>query len=288
MVMIDDATGLTHARFFEAETTHAAMTVFGAWASLHGLPRSLYPDRHSIHRRNDRQADEIEHRTGQRPPTRFGEAMAELGVELIWAGSPQAKGRVERANATHQDRLVKLLKLAGITTIEAANAYLASDYLPSHNARFTAAPAEATDAHRPAPSDAELDAALCLSRERRSVDKTGCVSWRGRWFELEGADATPRRHRQVQVREHLDGRVELLDVAGRVLQSRELDAPPVKAPAPKPPLTERVAAHAEPYKPPANHPWRAAPAVTGSASARCARLRCTGHRDPPKGTVLLG
>jgi len=116
----DDATSWTEARFFEAETTEAAMTVFRGWAMKFGLPVALYPDRHSIHRRNDKQSDEIEHRTGKRPPTRFGEAMAELGVNLIWAGSPQAKGRVERANGTHQDRLVKPLALEGITDIAAA------------------------------------------------------------------------------------------------------------------------------------------------------------------------
>ena len=127
MVMIDDATGWTEARFFEAETTEASMTIFRRWAVEHGLPRALYPDRHSIYRRNDKEADEIAHRTGERPMTRFGEAMKELGVELICAHSPQAKGRVERANATFQDRLVKLLALEGITDIDAANAYLRAD-----------------------------------------------------------------------------------------------------------------------------------------------------------------
>jgi len=149
MVMIDDATGWTDAAFFEAETTEASMRMLHAWSSKFGLPRALYPDRHSIYRRNDKRADEIEHRTGRRPPTRFGEAMAELGVELICARSPQAKGRVERANATFQDRLVKLLALEGITDIAAANAYLQQTYLPSHNAKFAVAPARPADVHRP-------------------------------------------------------------------------------------------------------------------------------------------
>jgi hypothetical protein len=305
MVMVDDATGHVEAQFFEGETTSASMTILRAWALAYGLPRALYPDRHSIYRRNDREADEIEHRTGKRPLTRFGEAMEELGVELICAHSPQAKGRVERMNGTLQDRLVKLLKLEGIRDIDAANAYLRRTFLPMHNARFAVEPTEDRDAHRPAPSAEVLDAALCPVRERRVVDQTGQVSWRGRCFELIGADATPRRRRQVVVRQRLDGRVELLDVTeGRVLASREQiggGKPSTLAGAPatgtgkhagpyKPPLAERVATHAAPRKPAANHPWRKSPAVASSAAARCARLRDASHRDPHhlKGTVLLG
>lgn len=269
MVLIDDATGWTWARFFDAETIRAAMTVLGEWAERHGLPRSLYPDRHSIYRRSDRLADEIAHRTGKRPLTRFGEAMEELGVELICAHSPQAKGRVERANGTLQDRLVKLLQLEGIRTIEAANAYLAQTFLPDHNTRFAVAPAEAADVHRPAPSEAELSAALCPVRERRVVDKSGCVSWRGRCFVLSGSDATPRRRREVWVRQHLDGRVELADVTtDRVLEARErVERPKAERPG-QPSLAERVAGHTGPRKPAADHPWRRSFAGPGCAAAR--------------------
>jgi transposase len=295
MVMIDDATGRIEARFFEAETTVAAMTIFRRWALAHGLPRAVYPDRHSIHRRNDKAADEVEHRTGKRPLTRFGQAMAELGVELICARSPQAKGRVERVNGTLQDRLVKLLRLEGITTIDAANAYLQQTYLAEHNGRFAVEPAGADDAHRPigcgGPTPQELDAALCPARQRRAVDPGGCVSWQGRCFELVGPDATPRRRRQVEVRQRLDGTVVLHDVTdGRVLQSREQEERPPRPEPQKPPPAERVAAHATPYKPPASHPWRTSPAVAGSVPGRgCAPpLHCAGHRDPPKGTLLLG
>lgn len=220
MVMTDDATSWTWARFFEAETTAAAMATFRGWVERHGLPEALYPDRHSIHRRNDKAADEIEHRTGVRPPTRFGEAMAELGVELIWAHSPQAKGRVERMNGTLQDRLVKLLDLEGITAIEAANAYLEQTFLPAHNRRFTVDAADAADAHRSAPPPEALAAALCPKKEGRAVGNDGCVSWRGRCFQLLGPDNRPRRLKRVEVRQHLDGRIELT-AAGRVLRHEE-------------------------------------------------------------------
>jgi len=293
MVMIDDATGWTEAQFFEAETTEAAMRIFHAWALEHGLPRALYPDRHSIHRRNDKQADEIEHRTGKRPLTRFGEAMEELGVELICAHSPQAKGRVERMNGTLQDRLVKLLALEGITTIDAGNDYLRRSFLPMLNGRFAVEPTDDQDAHRPVPWREALDAALCPVRERRVVDHTGWVYWQGRCFELVGPEAdggrSPRR-RQVEVRQRLDGRVEILDVTeGRVLTSRERSGRPA-AQAVRPSLVERVAEHAPAYKPPSSHPWRKSSAVSGSATARCARLRGAAHRAPtqPKGTFLPG
>jgi molybdenum-dependent DNA-binding transcriptional regulator ModE len=289
MVMVDDATGWTEARFFEAETTAASMTLFGHWVERHGLPRALYPDRHSIYRRSDKSADEIAHRTGKRPPTRFGEAMDELAVELICAHSPQAKGRVERMNATLQDRLVKLMKLEGITTIHAANVYLEHKFLPAHNARFAVDPACVDDAHRPAPEAEALDAALCPARDRRVVDKTGCVSWRGRCFELIGPDAAPRRRRRVLVREHLDGRVRLLDVTDRrVLASRQrASRPPAAAPV-KPPLSDRVAAHAPPHKPSADHPWRQAPRVSVDVPARSARLHADADPRSHKGTLLLG
>jgi len=291
MVMIDDATGLTEAQFFEAETTEASMAIFRAWALKHGLPRALYPDRHSIYRRNDKRADEIAHRTGKRPLTRFGEAMEELGVALICAHSPQAKGRVERANSTFQDRLVKLLALEGIADFDAANAYLQQTYLPAHNARFAVEPAEAADMHRPAEA-AELDAALCPARDRRVVDPScggGCVSWRGRCFELTGADAAPRRRRELMVRQRLDGRVELTTLDHRrVLASRERSTPPKPRPTPRPPLAERVAGHGGPKKPAKDHPWRASFLAADSVAARCARLHSVSGQEPEKGTLLRG
>ena len=254
----------------------------------HGLPAALYPDRHSIHRRNDKAADEIEHRTGVRPPTRFGQAMAELGVELICAHSPQAKGRVERMNpgAPGQDRLVKLLKLEGITTIDAANAYLDQTFLAEHNARFAVEPADTVDAHRPPPAPEALDATLCPIKEPRALGRDGCVCWRGRRFQLSGPDATAYRHKRVEVRQHLDGRIELL-AAGRLLRYVERAERPPRPEPIKPPLARRLAAHVGPVKPSPTHPWRSSPAVAGSATARCARLRYASHRNPTQGTVLL-
>jgi len=284
MVIIDDATNLIEARFFPAETTHAAMTVLRQWALRYGLPRTVYPDRHSIYRRNDKQADEIAHRTGKRPPTRFGQAMESLGIKLTCAQSPQAKGRVERVNATLQDRLVKLQRLEGITDITSANAFLDQKYLAEHNERFAVSAADSADAHGQILSAQELDVVLCPVLERRVVDASGCVSWQGRIFELTGRDATPRRRREVLVRERLDGLLELVSLDGAtVLSSRGLSERRVCRPEVIRTLADRVAEHTGPHKPGTGHPWRTAPAVGGCVTARCAHLHYAAHSGPTKG-----
>ena len=135
MVMIDDATNLVVARFFEEETTEASYGVFEAWVEAHGLPGSLYVDRDSIYR-CERLPSVEEQIAGQEPQTQFGRVMVALGVELILAHSPQAKGRVERCNGLLQDRLVKELRLAEIDDLESANEFLATRFLPKLNARF--------------------------------------------------------------------------------------------------------------------------------------------------------
>ena len=258
MVMIDDATGLTEARFFEGETTHAAMTMLRRWTLRHGLPLELYPDRHGIYRVNTAAADEQEARTGKRPATQLGRALAELGARLTCAKSPQAKGRVERMNQTLQDRLVKALRLAGISDLEAANAYLEAAFLPDLNGRFAVEPACAADAHRTV-GQAELDAALCV-KARRVAGRDQCVSWQGQALQLLAGPGRPSlAGKAVEVRVSLEGAVGVW-WQGRAVGHRVLERRP-RPEAAQASLSERVAGHAPPGKPPANHPWRAA-AVT--------------------------
>ena len=296
MVMVDDATGRTWAQFYDAETLRSAMSIFRGWAERYGLPHELYPDRHSIHRRNDKEADEICHRTGKRPLTRFGQAMEELGVAITCAHSPQAKGRVERMNGTLQDRLVKLLALEKITTIDAANAYLEQTYLPQHNAQFAVKPEAAQDAHRPAPLAEALSSALCL-KEQRAVGRDHCVQYHGRWFQIEAGAALPRRRPKVEVREHLDGRVELW-AKDQQLPSKELPQRPERVQT-QPDLAARVSEHQPPFKPSEKHPWRQGPSTTSEAEAtgggalrsgrtRYARPTCATAPTTGKGTFLLG
>lgn len=140
VLTIDDATSAVGSGLFcEAETSEAYFRLFHQHFAEHGVPKALYTDRHSIFRTADRAKND--------EPTQVGRALAELEVELICANSPQAKGRVERANRTFQDRLVKELRLRGISTMEAANAYL-PEFIAAHNARFAQAPASPENAHR--------------------------------------------------------------------------------------------------------------------------------------------
>jgi len=152
------------------------------------------------------------------------------------------------------------------------NAYLEQTYLAEHNAKFAMQAEESADRHRSVEAF-ELDAALCPSRDRRVVDKSGCVSWRGRRLALTGVDASPRRRREVLVRERLDGQVELTTLDGRaVLSSREV-VEPAKAPATQTPaeqpasLVERGAGQGGPKKPAKDHPWRSPFVGAGSAAA---------------------
>src|SRR5664280_321116 len=132
MVMVDDATNRMRARFFAEETTHASYDVLAGWARKHGLPASLYVDRDSIYRCEGVESI-AEQLAGKQPQPQFGRAMEQLGIELILANSPQAKGRVERMNGTLQDRLVKELRLAGINDMESANKYLRQKFLSDLN-----------------------------------------------------------------------------------------------------------------------------------------------------------
>jgi len=138
MVMIDDATGRVTARFYERETLDASFDVFGRYVKARrGLPRALYVDKAGIYRAE-----------AGCPPTQFGRAMAELGVELILANSPQAKGRVERMNGTLQDRLVKELRLRGVRDMAGANAVLDGPFLKQFNKRFAVKATRKADVHR--------------------------------------------------------------------------------------------------------------------------------------------
>jgi hypothetical protein len=167
-----------------------------------------------------------------------------MGVELIHAHSPQAKGRVERLFKTLQDRLVKDLRLAGIATIDTANRFLET-WLPGYNRRFTLPPAEAADLHRPSPAARELDRILCL-KTRRVVRRDWTVAHHGHLYQLE----TNVRATQIMVEERLDGTIEFTH-HGRPLGYHAITTRSVTVTA-RPPL-----AMARPsVKPKPTHPWR--------------------------------
>lgn len=255
MVLIDDATNRTFARFFEEETTMAAMTVFREYVRRQGLPRALYVDRDSIYE-TTRDSTVDEALSAQSPLTQFGRAMVELQVELILAHSPQAKGRVERRHGVLQDRLVKAMRLKEISSLESANAYLEQEFLAELNSRFTVEAASPADVHRRVPREVRLDQVLSF-QEQRVVQNDWTVSWRNRYFQLSEQHRSLRLpKRKITVLEQLDGTIELL-YQGDQLSWEELKARPARKVAPSNPKPKTGATATRPaYKPAADHPWR--------------------------------
>jgi molybdenum-dependent DNA-binding transcriptional regulator ModE len=256
MVMVDDATNRTVARFFEEETTRASYDTFEPWVQHYGLPQSVYADRDSIYR-CEGIPTVAQQLAGQEPQTQFGRAMAQLGVELILAWSPQAKGRVERRNGLLQDRLVKEMRLRGIAEAAAGNRFLDEEFLPELNRRFTVVPTSSADVHRPVPRD--LDEILSWE-EPRVVQRDWTVGWNRRWYQITRAEARRRLvGRTITVRGLRDGREQLIS-DGQKLRYRVLPTRPERAkPAPVrlPPQT------APPSRPAKNHPWRRFGSATG-------------------------
>jgi len=207
MVMVDDATGTTLARFFEAETTHGALSLLGDWILAYGIPQALYTDRHSIYRA-EREPTREEKRAGVPALTDFGRSCLRLNVEHIHANSPQAKGRVERKNGVLQDRLVKEMRLRGISTIEAGNAFLA-EYLPRFNERFAKPPADPDNRHRQAPAREVLEDLLGWE-VTRALARDYTVTWGNQAFQIERQRDLPCPGSRVTLRRRLDGTVRIL------------------------------------------------------------------------------
>jgi predicted transcriptional regulator len=206
LVFIDDATGrLTGLRFAPAETTHDYLCLLREHVTSHGLPLALYSDRHGVFRVN---AKDIETGDGK---TVFNRVTDRLAIEQICATTPQAKGRVERVNKTLQDRLVKEMRLAGISDIAAAQAFLA-DYIKGFNAQFACEPRDLSDAHRAwTAGTAALDAALAEHQERR-LSKALTFSTDGTLYCVNTGPTAgiALRGSKVVVRHYLDGRMDVL------------------------------------------------------------------------------
>jgi molybdenum-dependent DNA-binding transcriptional regulator ModE len=247
MVMVDDATNRTGARFSEEETTRASYEVFDVWVRKNGVPGSLYVDRDSIYR-CERVATVAEQIAGQEPRTQFGRAMEQLGVEVIMAHSPQAKGRVERRNGLLQDRLVKELRLEGISDLATANEFLDKTFLPALNKQFTLAARSSVDAHR----QGSWNLREVLSwEETRVVGKDWTVAWEGRWFQIDAEhERLSLAGRKVMVRQLRCGTVQLL-YDGVKLRWKELPARPLRVAAPP-----RRMGRIKLVKPGRDHPWR--------------------------------
>jgi transposase len=267
IVFIDDASGrLVQLAFAPSETTAVYMRVLRRHLEQYGRPAALYSDRHSIFR-----ISQVEPANGA-TTTQFGRALAELEIEAIHARTPQAKGRVERANQTLQDRLVKELRLRGINDLAGANAYLPA-FMADFNSRFAVAPSSAEDAHRPLLHRArELDL-LLAEQEERTLSKNLIVQYHNVAYQLQHPGPGYRlRGAKVTVCALADGEVVLLR------EGRELPYTTYRKGERPPPvedektLNERVDAALEKQqrqraKPAPDHPWRQAGAMAAARTA---------------------
>lgn len=256
LVMVDDATSrLMHLSFVEAETTFNYFAAVRAYISRHGKPRAFYSDKFSVFRVN------IPNALSGTGLTQFGRAMKELSIELICAHSPQAKGRVERANQTLQDRLVKELRLRAISSIEEANAYL-PEFGADFNARFAVSPRSPEDAHRPLAAAEDLDRILALC-ERRTLSKNLTLSYDNVIYQITTKRAAyTMRGAHVEVRETGGGEISI-EYKGTALaysvfseqerrQARVTPAKLIDAALSRPARTGKR----KTYHPPMTHPWK--------------------------------
>jgi transposase len=203
----DDATGEVWAEFRESESCWAYLSLMRAIFLSAGVPLSLYSDRHTIFH-SPREPSIVEQLANQRPLTQFGRAMEELGVSIIKAYSPQAKGRIERQWGVFQDRLVVELRLSGARTLAEANRVLAG-FLPGYNRRFSVAPREQAAVWRKSPPAHQLDRILCL-KESRVVGRDHVVSFDGLTLQLTSERKYFSLERQrVEVLQLRDGSVEV-------------------------------------------------------------------------------
>ena len=250
MNLVDDATGVAQCLFSEEETTWSAADLLERWVRFYGVPQALYTDWSTVYLRKQTERERME---GEEPQTQFGGMCAKLEIKVIGAGSPQAKGRVERANGTHQDRLVKKLRLRGITGYEDANQYLVNEYLPEHNERFQVEPSSKADYHSELPQDLDLREVFCLEAER-VVAADMVVRFENRYLQLEVKRNQPVWPKtRVQLRQWRDGSVEVHHEGVR-LRHRELESKPEKPAAPPGPGRRVV-------KPSSRHPWKRYPAL---------------------------
>lgn len=267
IAFIDDAASrVMLAGFVPAETSQAYLTMLQTYVETHGCPVALYSDRHGIFTKHDPEDD---------APTQFQRATAALGIATIQALSPQAKGRVERLFQTLQDRLVKAMRLAGISNIEAANAWL-PQYLADHNARFAVAPKDAQDAHQPYAADADDLARICAIHHCRKLSKDLVVSFNRQRYIVQtgGAPRYALRGQGVDVVTYPDGRIELWHGKERLPYKVFNPAQDVPAPVDEKTVNARVDAlvkvrpWSEKSRPAPDHPWRRYPAPLPSGGGQ--------------------
>lgn len=242
MAYIDDATNKVYGRFYEYEGTIPALDSFKRYILKHGIPLSVYMDKHSTYKSTAEPSLE-EEINGTTPLSEFGRALTELAVEIIHAHSPQAKGRIERLFKTLQDRLVKEITIRGINTIADANKYLGT-YLAVHNKRFAVKAKDPSDLHRDIPAGLNLDKILCI-RTKRTLRNDFTIAHNRKLYQIE----KQVKAKELTVEELVNGSMFISHNDVR-LPFREITARPEKQPDPTPMPRKRKG-----HTPSPSHPW---------------------------------
>jgi transposase len=260
MAAIDDATSRRKTWMATGETTVDALKLLWLWIERYGIPRSLYVDRKSVFitEREPTLEEQLEDRL---PATAFGRVCQKLDIEIIAAGSAQAKGRIERSHGVYQDRLVKLIGLDGLSSYEQVNAFL-EPFDEELNERFAVEPASSIDVHRPVPAGMDLADVFVLESTRR-VNNDWTVRFENSWFQITGPKRSlPPAKDKVQVLRRLDGTL-AIHYRGRPVEYEKLPERPPKVKAS--PASTKPKSQAEPWRPAADHPWRRAFSANASS-----------------------
>jgi len=243
MGYVDDATGTVFARLYEYEGTLPAMDGFKRYIRLYGLPQSVYLDRHSTYKVTTKQTIEEELNDIQ-PMSHFEKSLATLDVKVIHAYSPQAKGRVERLFGTFQDRVVKEMRLAGVTNIVEGNTFL-DGYLPEFNRMFAKEAAQKSNFHRPIVNKRALDTILSIKTDR-SLRNDFTIAHNKKLYQIK----SNIRAKKLTVEERTDGTMRIIH-NGQQLKYQEIHARPVMTEKTvEKPITRRV------WTPSEAHPWK--------------------------------
>ncbi len=245
MAYIDDATSRVYGRFYEYEGTIPAMDSFKRYIRKYGIPMSVYFDRHTTYKSPSEATieDEI---SGTEPLSEFGRALTELAVKLIHAYSPQAKGRIERQFNTLQDRLIKELRLRGISTMEEANRFLEDIYWAAYNKKFMVKAIHEDNIHRAVPKGLNLDKILCI-RTGRTVRNDNTIAHNKKLYQLK--ESFPKKTK-VRVEDKVDGSMLILYQERRIKYA-QIQARPEKVHQEKPKVRRQTT-----HSVPADHPWR--------------------------------
>lgn len=243
MGYVDDATGRIFGHFYDYEGTRPFMDSFKGYIKKYDIPQSVYIDMHTTYKSPKKPSIE-DQLNNQKALTQVGRALTELGVDIIYAHSAPAKGRVERSFSTHQDRLVKELRLAGINNVKDANKFLHSYYIPKHNRKFAVIAKDKANLHRPVPKHINLDRVFSI-KNKVALRKDFTIQYNNKFYQI--LEST--RAKEVTVEEQLNGKLYIYH-KDRQLKYKLID---------KRPQRQRKIYRLKPrkvYRPPMDHPFK--------------------------------